>query len=73
MIQKSVLWSGCQPSLPGTRVSPHEQTINDALFVLDVAGTAPRQVVLVGIVPSTLDGGIALSPAVVAEPARRAA
>lgn len=49
---------------PGIRVSPHEPTISDALIVLDFAGTAPQEVVLVGIVPSTLDGGIALSPAV---------
>lgn len=48
----------------GIRVSPHEPSINDALIVLDFAGTAPREVVLVGIVPSTLDGGIALSAAV---------
>ena len=67
----------------GIRVSPHEPTINDALIILDFAGTAPREVVLVGIVPSTLEGGIALSPAVegavgraaglVVELARRAA
>ena len=48
----------------GIRVSPHEPTINDALIILDFAGTAPREVALVGIVPSTLEGGIALSPAV---------
>ena len=46
---------------PGIRISPHEPSINDALIVLDFAGTAPRDVVLVGIVPETLDGGIALS------------
>ena len=49
---------------PGIRISPHEPTINDALIVLDFAGTAPRDVVLVGIVPETLDGGMALSPRV---------
>lgn len=48
----------------GIRVSPHEPTINDALIVLDFAGTAPRQVVLVGVVPETLEGGMALSPRV---------
>ena len=67
----------------GIRVSPHEPTLADALHVLDFAGTAPREVVLVGVVPSTLEGGIALSPAVegavgraagvVVELARRAA
>lgn len=45
----------------GIRVSPHEPTINDALIVLDFAGTAPREVVLVGEVPETLEGGMALS------------
>ena len=45
----------------GIRVSPHEPTINDALIVLDFAGTAPREVVLVGVVPETLEGGMALS------------
>jgi hydrogenase maturation protease len=34
----------------GIRVSPHEPTINDALIVLDFAGTAPREVVFVGVV-----------------------
>ena len=49
---------------PGIRVSPHEPTINDALIVLDFAGTAPREVVLVGVVPETLEGGMRLSPRV---------
>ncbi|HEX7832830.1 MAG TPA: hydrogenase maturation protease [Vicinamibacterales bacterium] len=48
----------------GIRVSPHEPSINDALIVLDFAGTAPREVVLVGVVPETLDGGMALSACV---------
>lgn len=45
----------------GIRVSPHEPTINDALIVLDFAGTAPRDVMLVGVVPETLEGGMRLS------------
>lgn len=45
----------------GIRVSPHEPTINDALIVLDFAGTAPHEVVLVGVVPETLEGGMQLS------------
>jgi len=49
---------------PGIRISPHEPSINDALIVLDFAGTAPRDVVLVGIGPETLDGGTTLSRAV---------
>lgn len=50
----------------GIRVSPHEPTINDALIVLDFAGTAPSEVVLVGVVPETLEGGIGLSVSVAA-------
>lgn len=49
---------------PGIRISPHEPTINDALIVLDFAGGAPKDVVLVGVVPQTLEGGMTLSPAV---------
>jgi len=51
---------------PGIRISPHEPTINDALIVLDFAGSAPRDVVLVGIVPETLEGGMELSASVAA-------
>jgi hydrogenase maturation protease len=46
---------------PGIRISPHEPTINDALIVLDFSGNAPRDVVLIGVVPETLDGGVGLS------------
>ncbi|HEU4887840.1 MAG TPA: hydrogenase maturation protease, partial [Thermoanaerobaculia bacterium] len=45
----------------GIRVSPHEPSINDALILLDFAGTAPREVVLVGVVPESLEGGMGLS------------
>jgi len=46
---------------PGIRISPHEPSINDALIVLDFAGGAPRDVVLVGVIPKSLEGGLALS------------
>jgi hydrogenase maturation protease len=49
---------------PGIRISPHEPSINDALIVLDFAGGAPQDVLLVGIVPETLGGGLTLSQAV---------
>ena len=55
----------------GIRVSPHEPTINDALIVLDFAGTAPREVVLVGVVPETLERGMMLSPRVAGQWAGR--
>ncbi|MDP9191493.1 MAG: hydrogenase maturation protease [Acidobacteriota bacterium] len=51
---------------PGIHMSSHELSINDALIVLDFAGTAPSDVTLIGIVPHTLDGGMNLSPAVAA-------
>lgn len=49
---------------PGIRISPHEPSVNDALIVLDFAGGAPADVVMVGVIPETLDGGVTLSPAV---------
>jgi len=58
---------------PGIRISPHEPTINDALIVLDFAGGAPKEVVLVGVVPQTLEGGMTLSPAVAGAVPRAAA
>ena len=48
----------------GIRVSPHEPSINDALVLLDFAGSAPPDVVLVGVVAQTLEGGVNLSPPV---------
>ena len=33
-------------------------------MVLDFAGTAPREVALMGVVPETLEGGMRLSPRV---------
>jgi hydrogenase maturation protease len=50
----------------GIHLSPHEPSINDALQVLDFAGHAPKDVVLIGVVPKTLDGGVQLSAEVAA-------
>ena len=49
---------------PGIHLSQHEPSINDALIVLDFAGGAPRDVILIGVVPQTLDNGVSLSDAV---------
>jgi hydrogenase maturation protease len=57
---------------PGIRISPHEPSINDALILLDFAGTGPRDVVLIGIVPETLDSGLTLSARVAAAVPRAA-
>jgi hydrogenase maturation protease len=51
---------------PGIRISPHEPSIPDALRVLDFAGWGPATVTLVGVVPQTLEGGVELSPPVLA-------
>jgi hydrogenase maturation protease len=58
---------------PGIRISPHEPTINDALIVLDFAGGAPKDVLLIGIVPHTLDVGMTLSAPVTGAVPRAAA
>lgn len=57
---------------PGIRVSPHEPSVNDALAVLEFAGRTPADVVLVGVVPQTLDGGVQLSQPVHSAVARAA-
>ena len=49
---------------PLPRVSPHDPGLTEALFTLELAGAAPRDVVLVGVVPERVEMGVALSPAV---------
>lgn len=53
------------------RLSPHDPSLRGALLAADLAGRAPREVLLVGIVPDRTELGIGLSPAVAAalEPA----
>jgi hydrogenase maturation protease len=46
------------------RLSPHDPGLKEALFALTLAGSAPEDVVLVGVVPGAVDRGIGLSPAV---------
>jgi hydrogenase maturation protease len=46
------------------RFGPHEPALCDALASLEFSGAAPAEVVLVGIVPQTIQTGTALSPAV---------
>jgi len=57
---------------PGIRISPHEPSVNDALAVLDFAGRTPADVVLVGVVPQTLEGGVQLSAPVAGAVSRAA-
>jgi hydrogenase maturation protease len=49
---------------PMARIGPHDPGVKDALFALEFAGRAPRDVVLVGVVPATTAIGLELSPAV---------
>lgn len=48
---------------PQPRVSPHDPGLAEALFSLDFAGCAPKQVTLVGVVTGTVAKGIGLTPA----------
>jgi hydrogenase maturation protease len=50
----------------GPRFNPHEPAICDALALLDLAGRGPREAILVGIVPGSMDVGAALSDAAAA-------
>jgi hydrogenase maturation protease len=49
---------------PQPRVSPHDPGLAEALFSLDFAGCAPKEVTLVGVVPGKVEKGVALTPAV---------
>src|ERR1039457_4053642 len=49
---------------PQPRLSPHDPGLSDALFTLSFAGSAPRDVLLVGVVPDVVAKGIGLSRSV---------
>jgi hydrogenase maturation protease len=51
------------PLLP---MSPHEPGLREALFTMDFQGAAPREVLLVGVIPERVTMAIGLSPAVAA-------
>ena len=46
------------------RLSPHDPGLKEVLFALTLAGSAPEDVVLVGVVPGAVEMGVGLSPAV---------
>jgi hydrogenase maturation protease len=51
--------------LPGSpALGPHEPGLVEALLTLELDGTGPREVLLVGIIPERIDAGTSLSPAV---------
>jgi hydrogenase maturation protease len=49
---------------PAPRLSPHEPGLSECLLTLELADRAPGDVVVVGIVPDTIDSRTELSPAV---------
>lgn len=49
---------------PGPRVSPHDPGVKEALLTLELAGGAPSEVILVGIVPGAVEKSVTLSSAV---------
>jgi len=46
------------------RVSPHDPALRETLLTLELAGCAPREVVVVGVIPARLDSTVGLSDAV---------
>jgi hydrogenase maturation protease len=48
------------------KLSPHQVSICDVLASLEFAGSAPRTLLLVGVVPERMDLGLAMTPAIAA-------
>jgi hydrogenase maturation protease len=51
---------------PAARVGPHDPGVKEALLALDFAGRGPREVTLIGVVPSRTELSLDLSPDVAA-------
>lgn len=49
---------------PQARVSPHDPGLKEALLSMEFAGHLPRQVLLVGVIPTSTDSTVGLSPPV---------
>ena len=49
---------------PPPRLSPHDPGLTEALLSLDFAGAAPRDIVLIGVVPERVAKGVGLTPRV---------
>jgi hydrogenase maturation protease len=49
---------------PTARVGPHDPGVKEALHALEFAGRAPREVMLIGIVPESTALGLELTPAI---------
>lgn len=64
----SVLLAGDDvPVFFRTKLSPHQVGLCDVLASLEFAGRAPRETVIVGMQPASMDLGMELSPAVAAK------
>jgi hydrogenase maturation protease len=51
---------------PGPRIGPHDPGLKDALLWLQFSGEEPTDVLLVGVVPQTVEGEVGLSAPVAA-------
>jgi len=60
------LQGGEVPVFFRSKLSPHQVSISDVLASLEFAGAAPRQLLLVGVVPERMDLGLAMTPTVAA-------
>ena len=47
---------------PAPRTNPHDPGLKDTLLVLDLLGTGPKEVYLIGVIPSVVETGTGLSP-----------
>ncbi len=47
----------------GPRQSPHEPGLDEVLTALDLAGRSPEEVLLIGVIPESVDTGTAMSEA----------
>jgi hydrogenase maturation protease len=52
--------------LPFGRVGPHDPGVKEALLALEFAGRAPRDVIVIGVVPASTELRLELTPAVAA-------
>jgi hydrogenase maturation protease len=52
--------------LPSGRVGPHDPGVKEALLALEFAGRAPRDVIVIGVVPASTELRLELTPAVAA-------
>lgn len=69
-----VLRGEAVPAFFRTRLSPHQIGLSDVLATLVLTGRAPRETVVVGVQPQSLETGMELTPAVQASlPAAEAA